>query len=415
MRKQRARLIVMLIVLSLAATVGLPAVAASRPLRQYAQVTILVSWDSSAERDDFQTLLLPFFQAYNIQPNVISTSDLEESLLQQTEPPDMMLLDDPSLMRQFAEADDLDLIDIDTVLGPLPPGYPAALTDILTVDDTVYGRFVRLTAKGLVWFNAPAMDRAGYAVPGSWEAMLDLAQRIQQDSSAAPWAFGANLPDAAVDIMEAYLFQQNGPDLINGLASGEIPWGNAQVREAWEQFGALYDSGVVPSPNRLGVIEAVQMLFADPVNAYLSVGPSTALRWITANSRIKPGQDMDFFLLPAAGNAGHTLVGGDFVVLLNDDPITVQLAEYLTSPDFTTAWARTGSAISLYADAAYPNDVLRAAAALTQPGDPVFDLSDRLHPDVRAVLYDSVWRYITDRNALNDILVELDAAVEEVS
>jgi alpha-glucoside transport system substrate-binding protein len=399
------RLPLVLLLTILVALAGLPPAAA-----QYNQITILAQWDSRAEQDDFQQLLLPFFQEHNIQPNLIAASNLEKSLYQQVQagtPPDMVLMTQPGLLRAYVESGQV--IALDAALGPPPDGYPAYLADAVTVDGIVYGRFVRLTVKGLAWYNSAGQMAA--SVPRTWDDLLTVSH-VHAGQGREPWALGLSTGVIGTDILETILVRQHGADVVNGLADGLIPWTDERVRAAWEVFGEMLDTGVLDDPTRLSPADAVLAPFDDPAAAAFAIGPSTALRWITsANRRLTPGADVDFFALPAGDRSGGVVIGGDFIVLFNDDPIVLQLAEYLASPEAAAAWADLGSAISPYPGADYPNGVLRDAAALTERGDPVFDLSDRLHPDARDSLYGGIWRYVDNRGSLDDVLIEIESAV----
>lgn len=391
MHNRLARSFVLLIVILL--SLPLPISTA-----QYDQITIAAQWDNAADQQDFQRLLLPFFQEVNVQANLIGSVDLNETLVQQSNVgsfPDIAVMSQPELLRQYVSAGQV--IAFDNATADLP----AALADQVTVDGRVYGQYVRLVAKGLIWYN-PAVLESG--APTSWEDLIGLSQQLAE-TGTAPWALGFSTGEPATDLIEIIMLQQYGPELLNGLVDGSVPWTDARVRDAWEQFGTLLDTGILGDPAALAPVDALRALLTDPPTAFFAPAPSTAPRWLGSGQRAPA---VAFFQLPAADGSNNVLIGGDFIVLFNDDPLTLQLAEYLAAPETAAAWAGMGSAISPYPDAVYPNDTLATAAALVHNGEVAFDLSERLPEAVRAAFEDGVLEYIANRDALDDILSGLD-------
>jgi alpha-glucoside transport system substrate-binding protein len=395
MHNRLARAFVLLMLGCMVVLIGLPV----HPLSaQYDQITIAAQWDSAVDQQDFQRLLVPFFLENNVQANLIGSVDLSQTLVQQSSAgslPDIAVMSQPDLLREYVNAGQL--IPFDNA-----PDLPAFLADQVTVDGRVYGQFVRLVAKGLVWYNPAAL---GSGAPATWDDLIGLSQQIA-GTGTPPWTLGFSTETLITDVIETILLQQYGPELLNGLADGSIPWTDARVRDAWAQFGTLIDAGVLGNPAETAPVDALRALLTDPPGAYFSPAPSTAPRWLGNGGRAPA---VDFFPLPAANGSNRVVVGGDFIVLFNDDPLIRQLAEFLAAPETAAAWADMGSAISPYRDASYPNDTLGAAAALVHNGEPAFDLSDRLPAEVRAAFESGVLDYIANRDALDGILSGLDA------
>jgi alpha-glucoside transport system substrate-binding protein len=395
----RHRVACLLVVLLLAGVIAHPTPA--RPATaQYTELSIVAQWSSRVERADFEALLLPFIAQASVQPDLIAAADIQQTLARQLEagtPPDIALLSWPGLLPGYADH----LVDLGTALGPPPDGYPADLAASLTVDGTEYGRLVRLTAKGLVWYHPLNLINAGYERPTTWDELVTLTEAMRQDRRQ-PWALGLTTGDPGTDIIEALLLQRHGPAILDDLLAGDVAWTDPRVVTAWTDFGAILAASVIGDPP-----DAAQAVFATPPGAYFNAGPSTALAWaLDAQPDLEPEQQIAFFLLPA-GDARQVAVGADFIVLFNDDPLTRELAAYLTAPETTAAWAATGSAIAPYPDVVYPNAVLDAAAELARDA-PAFDLSDRLPPAQRAAFLAGIRRYMTDPDTLDEILQAIE-------
>lgn len=376
---------------------------------QYAQVDILAQWPSRTEQTDFQALLLPLFQQSNIQPNVISAANLQQTLDQLIEaetPPDIVIMSQPGLIAPYAATDRLR--DLGAVLGDPPAGYPDALRAATSIGGTEYGRYIRLEANGLVWFSPARLSAAGYEAPAAWDGVLALAEALGADGRT-PWSLSMSSGDGAAQLVEALLVAGPGAELLDGLASGTVAWTDPRVAETWTQLAAMMDTGVIANAADLSAVDAALAPFAAEPEAYLAPGTSTALRWITnAQRRLRPGSDIAFVLVMAP-DAATVLATGDFIVLLNDDEMTVAMARLLADPATAEKWAAKNSALSPYPGADYPNELMAAAAALVHESGPVLALADRLDPAVRSAYLDGLRRYLAGEADLEAILSEIEA------
>jgi alpha-glucoside transport system substrate-binding protein len=386
--------------------------AAARP--QYAQVRVLAQWDSPEEEQDFKQLVLPFFQQYNVEVNLVSARDLEQTLQQEVEagtPPDIVLMSDPGLMRHYAG--DGYLVDLGAALDDPAPGYPLLLTEGLTVDDTIYGRYIRLNVKGVMWLDPLPVIRMGYTIPVGWDELIATSTAMTRGGTPA-WALGLDTGEMGTDIIETILYQRSDLDTLDGLADGSISWTDPQVRDAWEAFGALLDTGTAGDPLQLSPVEAMQLLFHSPARSYFGLAPSNARRWIASDPGLVPGQDIMAVLLPANGtssrdvNGSRVIIGGDFITLFNSDPVTLQFAQYLASFDTAAAWAALGSAIAPYPGVTYPDPVMTELDSYVHRGVPALDVSDRLSPKVRDAFYEGVRQYAADRSTLDVVLENIE-------
>ncbi|WP_119067372.1 ABC transporter substrate-binding protein [Aggregatilinea lenta] len=400
---QRIRHLLTVVVLAaLLAAAHAPVAAA----RQYGSIRVLAAFASDAERADFQQLLLPFFQQQSVTVDLVTTSDMAATLEQaaaQGSLPDAALVASPALIAEYARAGSL--VALDQALGAPAAGYPAFLSDALSVDGTEYGRAVRIAADGLVWYDTAVL---GTAPPATWDDLLALSSALSGDGTPA-WALGLASGDAGTDLIEAILARSGSADVIDGLADGTLAWTDPAVQDAWMLAGPLLDTGTLDHSTQLTRLDAALAPFTAPPTAHLALAPSTAQRWIADAA---PPASADFFPLP--GSASDAIsVSGDFLVLFNADPVTLQLGAFLTAPDTAAAWAALGGTISPYPTAAYSDPVMERAAALVHDGQPVIDLSDRLPPSVRDAFIAGVLRFASDRAVLDDVLTSIQAAAEQ--
>ena len=63
------------------------------------------------------------------------------------------------------------------------------IRDRASVDDQLYGFFLKGAVKSFIWYSPPAFEAAGYEVPETWDELQALEQQIIDDG-AAPWCIG---------------------------------------------------------------------------------------------------------------------------------------------------------------------------------------------------------------------------------
>ena len=152
------RMNLVIVVLIVALIVGSVPVGAQG---SYEQVDILVEWAGEAETDDFETLVFGAFQRYNILATITRAADLETTLRRRIEsgnPPDLVITSRPALLDDFA--DEGVFVNLGALLGSPSNSYANELDTHLTRDGVIYGRFVRLTVKSLIWHDPDVITPA---------------------------------------------------------------------------------------------------------------------------------------------------------------------------------------------------------------------------------------------------------------
>ena len=187
-------------------------------------------------------------------------------------PPDMALFPQPGLMLDFAEAGQMvpitDFIDRTT----LAAAYDEYLINLVSLDNNVYGLWMRADVKSLVWYNPQAFAAKGYTVPETWAELQALRDRIVADGSK-PWCIGMESGQATgwvgTDWVEDILLRQAGPAVYDQWVNHDIPFADPQVKAAFETFGAIVRNPDYVLGGTTGVLstpfgEAPLPLFKDP-------------------------------------------------------------------------------------------------------------------------------------------------------
>ncbi len=376
------------------------------------------------QADRFVETLQPFVEASGVDVRYVGSvnfvEDLRKRVGEGNDPPDVAIVPQPGLIRQFAE--DGDILELtDQTAAEIENNYSPAAAALGRTDDAAYGVPFRLVVKSLVWYRPDVFAENGWEPPQTLEELDDLVAEIQSDTDIAPWCFsmeaGTATGWAATDWVEDIVLRKAGPDTYEKWAEGEVPFDDPEIAAAFDDFHELVLApgrvagglaGVVETP----VSETVLPLFADPPGCALYKQADFATNWMPDGTTIGADGDVDWFLFPGeTEDTPPILVGGDQAVQFRRDPDVDSLMAYLAGPDAGESWARSGGFLSakssipasIYPD--FPQDLAAAVADTPALG---FDASDQMPADVGSGL---LWQRITDW--VTGVL-DYDAFAEEI-
>jgi alpha-glucoside transport system substrate-binding protein len=138
--------------------------------------------------------------------------------------------------------------------------------------------------ESLIWYPRLAFERAGYAVPRTWQELLALTARMRADGRA-PWCLGLGDATDAVDLIEERVLRTGGLYPYDAWAAGAVTFSNLYVRSAFSDLGDVaLTSGNLPgglaSALRTPVRIAAWPMFTDPPGCWLHLGDGTErLAW----------------------------------------------------------------------------------------------------------------------------------------
>jgi alpha-glucoside transport system substrate-binding protein len=362
------------------------------------------------EADRFAGTLKRFVDATGIQVRYVGSVDFVDDLRRRVDrsadPPDVAVVPQPGLVRELADDDSI------VPLGPnaragVADNYPPIAAGIGRIDGTPYAVPWRLTVKSLVWYRPLVFALNGWDVPRTFEELMRLTDRIEEQSDLAPWCFtiraGTSTGWVATDWSEDLVLRTAGAGTYRGWVTGEVRFADAPIAAAFDLFRTL-----VLGPGRVAggiddvigtpVDEAVEPLFASPPGCAMYKQADFAEAWMPPGTSIGPDGDVDWFVLPGptAGNSPIEL-GGDQIVQFRRDSDVDQLMAYLAGPTAGITWARKGGFLSPKSsipDSVYPEaHLIRLAGILSHAPTIVFDASDQMPPDIGSGL---LWSSITE-------------------
>lgn len=339
--------------------------------------------------------------------------------------PDIAMFPQPGLMADFVEEGAL--VPITDVMdeATLSEAYPDTWLELGTFGDSIYGLWYRVSVKSLVWYSPTAFEAKGYDIPTTWDEMLALSDQIVADGGT-PWCVGLESGDATgwpgTDWVEDIMLRTAGPDVYDQWIQNEIPFNDAPVATAFDQFGE-----VVLNPDYVvgGSVGAISTPFGDSPKGLFGDDPTCYMhRQANFIASFFPedvvlGEDVDVFLLPSIDDAFGTpvLVAGDVFGMFNDTPEARALMEYLASPTPHEIWAGLGGFLSPHKAVSlevYPDPVsMKEAEFLTQAETIRFDGSDMMPG---AVGTGTFWSGVVDYVAgtpTEQVLDEIEASWPE--
>ncbi len=395
-------------------------------------VEVLGVWGGE-EYDSFQAMVAPWEDDTGYYMSFTGTRDLTAILttrIQAGNPPDVAILPNPGLMKEFADAGDLIALDSFLDMTQINQDYAQGWVDLGTVNEHLYAIFMKAADKGTVWYNPKVFSANGWTVPETWDDMIALSDQIVAEGKvpAAPWSIaiesGAASGWAATDWMAEILLRKYGGDVYDQLVNHEIPWTDSRVKDVWQMFGTValtpgYVPGGATAVLATNFQDGTYLPFETPPMAAMDYLGDFAAGFISAQfPDAVAGEDYAFFPFPTitAQYSGGVTGGADIVVVFNDTPAVRSFVEYLATADAQTIWVERGGFTSVNNKVsldAYPDVLTRAAAQqLTQATLFRFGAGDAMPSAVQAAWWAGVLDYLQDPSQLDSILANIESVAQ---
>lgn len=396
-----------------------------------ATVHVFGLW-SGPEFDSFETVASIWEQDTGGTVDWTGARDLPNELRAEVEagtPPDIAILPNIGLLHELAGQGSL--VALPTVIDAdqLQADYAPAWIDLGSHDGALYGIFYKVTNKATVWYSPTAFTAAGYTVPATWDAMIELADTIVADGRTPFSVVAPKVPGgggwALTDWIAQIVLEACGPEVYDQWVAGEIAWTDTCIRQSFDRFDTIvHTPGYVLGGNDtiLGSSdsEGSYPMYADPPTAYMYYMASFAQAFIASQyPQLAPGADYDFFRFPAIAPdaAGSVTIGADVVVMMNDTPAARSFMTYLAGAESQQAWIELGGFTSVnrsVAAEAYPDPVARKAADELASAEVVrFGAGDTMPAGVQQAWWRAMLDLVEDPSALDAVLESLTVAAEQ--
>lgn len=375
-------------------------------------ISMLYQW-SGAEETRLQEILKPLVDACGIVLKPESTRDgsLLDTKVKAGTPPDVAFWTLAAATRYQDKLFEMDK------LGASKDSYPAFFVGNGTVNGKWLALPVKADIKTIIWYSPAVFTAKGYAVPKTWDELNALVEKMVADGSV-PWSMGMESGDATgwtgSDFIQDILLVKQGPDYVNKIISGEVPYDDAGVIEAYQIYSKWaadpkYTVGGAQGTLSTPFLDAIYKPFMDPPQAMMVKQSGFAGGEIAKKfPDLKYGTDYDFFQVPGAqGLQG----GADLMMSFSDKPAVQALVTYLASPAGAVAWAKAGfdetpnkAAVGHYDDPA----LSKKAEMLSNTSGFTYDLGDTIPGGFGKAEWTAIINVINGK----DILTELKAVAK---
>jgi alpha-glucoside transport system substrate-binding protein len=372
------------------------------------QLEVAATW-TGGEQERMEAVLQQFSDDTGAEVTFTSTGDDIAAVLgpriEGGEPPDVAMLPQPGLLRDYAAQGVLQPID-DVVGDELEQNFAPIWRDLGTVDDTLYGLYWKASNKSVVWYNLHTFEDAGVEPPEDWDQLMQTAQTIS-DFGVTPYSVGAGDGWTLTDIFENIYIRTAGPDAYDQLTNHEIPWTDQSVKDALSVFAEMIGDDDLIAGGAAGALQtdfntSVAQVYANPTqpDAAIVTEPADFVAGIiTGETKGEIGTDADFFDFPSIdGSAPAVVAGGDAAVLMTDSDAARALLEFLGTPEAGEIWAAEGGFLSPNRNldsSVYPDDITRRTAeslvGAAEEGNVRFDMSDLQPGEFGATTGEGLW------------------------
>jgi len=391
------------------------------------QIEVAAVW-TGAEQKNFKRVLDAFTKQTGVKVTFTSTGDDISSVLEPRiaggDAPDVAILPQPGLLNDFASRGALKSVE-NAAGAEVDQHYAPYWRKLGTVDNTLYGVWVKGANKSLVWYNANVFDDAGVKPAKTFDDLLSSMQTIS-DFGVPPLSIGAANGWTLTDIFENIYLAQAGPDKYDQLTGHQIPWTDPSVKDALTTMAKMVKSDWLPGGTgdtlQTEFPQSVQNMFSKPPKAAMEIEGDFVGATISGNTKAKVGTDAKVFSFPAIGGGEAPVVtGGDVAVMFNDNPAAAAFVKFMAGPKAGEVWAEPGGYISPNKDvpaSAYPDKTTRQiAGALVNSENVRFDMSDQQPSAFGATDGQGEWKlfqdFLSNPSDVDGITQQLEAAATQ--
>jgi alpha-glucoside transport system substrate-binding protein len=345
-------------------------------------ISVMAVW-TGPEQEAFQAVLDKFTEENpDVDVKYTSAGDQLPTQLSTAvaggNPPDVAVLPQPGLMKDFADKNALKPLDyaqedIETNMGD-------SAIELGSVDGTLYGFLFKAANKSTVWYNVAAFDDAGVEPPETWDELTEAAETIHASGIPA-YSIGGADGWTLTDLFENIYLRQAGAEKYDQLAAHEIPWTDESVKTALQTMADLFEDkeNIAGNPLQVDFPTSVSNVFSDDPKASLVIEGDFVPGVVKTD--LEPGDGFNEFPFPSIDDSPPMVVGGgDTVVAFADNEAVQAFVKFLTTAEAAEVWAEKGGFATLNKDvdtSVYPDEITqKTAGAISEAEVFRFDLSD---------------------------------------
>ncbi len=408
---------------------GLAALPLTLALAQGTKTISILGAFGGEEAKTFQAVINAF-EAKNpgVKVNYASSADFNTVLnvrVQSGDYPDITALPQPGVMKDLAARGVLAPVN-GLTLNQIKNNYAPAWAELgRAADKKIYGVFHRVNVKGLVFYNKPAFEAAGYKVPKTWVELMALTKAMES-SKASPWCVGMESGGAtgwvATDWIENIMLRTQPASVYDQWITNDVKFSSAAVKNAFQVVDSIWSNPKQVYGGRANIaatnfIPSAQGLFTNPSQCWLHMQGSFATAFMQDSIQKNLDSNVGVFVLPMINTKlpQTALVGGDQFVMFKgkNRPEVEKFMSFLATGASADPWIKQGGGLFPHKDqnlSLYPTKlegdfarvILSAKAAR-------FDASDAMPSAVNQAFWKGTTDWVTGAS-LDSVLSSIDAA-----
>lgn len=305
--------------------------------QQLAPSLEMMGYNSGVEGQTLEQVYKAFTEGAGVTIKYTGAPDvanLVQSRVQAGTPPDVA---DLTLYWAKTYAKQGRVIDLSAAFGAeLKDAFSPELLDYASYDGKVFGVYQGINAF-MLWYNPQTYT--GPKNPTNWQQIVDWTNS-EVDKGNTPWCAaqfaGAVTGFPATSIIMNILLKKYGPETYYKLGQGELAWTSPEVKDAFEQFGAIFaDDKKVHG----GVAGMLSEPISTGYNGLTAEKPTCQMimwgSWVPGliGETAKPGVNIDFFRIPASDPkyADYEKFQSTVSVGFSDNPTTKAFLKFVAS------------------------------------------------------------------------------------
>jgi alpha-glucoside transport system substrate-binding protein len=374
------------------------------------QVSVMYQWTGN-EESLFNSIIAPFVDACGVK--IVANSTRDAAVLDtaaKSTPPDVLFWPTTSPLSLYTSQ----LQDL-TQLGIDPANYASYWVNMGTVGGKLLTLPAKADIKTIIWYSPAQFAANGYTVPTTLAELQTLVDQMVANSQV-PWAMGEESGSATgwtgSDFIQDLLLAMQGPEYVNGLIDGSVPYNDPGVLAAYQLYvkwasDSKYTVGGATGTLNTNFADALLQPFSDPPQAMMVKQSGFAGGNIAAAyPSLKYGTDYDFFMFPGAQGVQG---GADNMYAFSTSAATKALLSYLTGSIGAANWAKAGFGIdpNMQANGKYTDpQTAKSAEILASASGFTPDMGDT----IPAPFGTAEWTAIVNAVQGKDIQTELNTA-----
>lgn len=373
---------------------------------------------TGTEADDLNASFKQFTEDTGIKVEYTGDKSFEGNIVTKVtggDAPDIAIVPQPGLLKTLVDTGKV-MAAPDSVSQAVDENWSPDWKQYGTFDDTFYAAPMLANLKGYVWYSPTKFEEWGVEAPTTWDDMIALTDTIREKTGEPPWCAGFASGDASgwpgTDWIEDLVLRQSGPEVYDDWVAGDVKFTDPEIEGAFDAVGTILKNpdyvnagfGDVKSINSTAFADVAAKI-ADGTCALTHQASFLSANFLDVKNEdgetptVAPDGDVYAFIMPGE-TSGELQVegGGEFVAAFNDDDATVQVLEFMASPEFADARVELGGVISANKNAdpsLASSEFLQEAMGILQDEETTFrfDASDLMPATVGS---GSFWKGMVD-------------------